>query len=182
MVLVEQYSVKIFGLAGWSGAGKTTLLERLIDTISRRGFSVSTVKHTHHSVDIDQPGKDSFRHRQAGAVEVLVASSSRWALMHELRDAEEPSVEALIRHMTAVDLLIIEGFKSHAHAKLEVHRPSLGKPFLYPADPTITGIASDVRLTGLPLPVLPLDDAVGIAEFVLRAVGLADQPRLTPPA
>jgi len=164
--------VKVFGIAGWSGAGKTTLLEKLIIEIGGRGFSVSTLKHTHHAVDIDRPGKDSFRHREAGAIEVLVASSSRWALMHELRGGAEPPVEELIRHMTPVDLLIIEGFKSHAHPKLEVHRPSLGKPMLWPSDPTIAGIASDQRLEGLTLPVLPLDDAAAIAEFVLAAVDL----------
>ena len=172
MGVVEQYPVKIFGLAGWSGAGKTTLMEKLIRDVDRRGFSVSTIKHTHHAVDIDRPGKDSFRHREAGAVEVLVASSSRWALMHELRGADEPPVEELIRHMTKVDLLIIEGFKSHAHPKLEVHRPSLGKPLLWPEDPTIVGIASDETLTGVTPPELALNDAEAIAGFMLKAVGL----------
>lgn len=172
MGMVEQHPVKVFGLAGWSGSGKTTLMEKLIREIDRRGFSVSTIKHTHHAVDIDRPGKDSFRHREAGAVEVLVASSSRWALMHELRGACEPPVEELIRHMTPVDLLIIEGFKSHAHPKLEVHRPSLGKPMLWPEDPTIAGIASDVALTGVTLPVLALNDAEAITAFMLKVLNL----------
>jgi molybdopterin-guanine dinucleotide biosynthesis protein B len=164
--------MRVFGLAGWSGSGKTTLLTKLIPELIGRGISVSTIKHAHHEFDIDKPGKDSWLHRQAGAREVLVASSRRFALMHELRDAHEPSLDELIARMTPVDLLLVEGFKAHAHPKLEVHRPSVGKPFLYPDDPHIVAVASDEALT-VALPVLPLADVAAIAEFILgqRGVG-----------
>jgi molybdopterin-guanine dinucleotide biosynthesis protein MobB len=157
----------IFGLAGWSGSGKTTLLAALIPQLVGRGVTVSTLKHAHHEFDIDQPGKDSWVHRQAGASEVMVASSRRFALMHELRDAPEPSLGELVARMAPVDLLLIEGFKREPHPKLEVHRPSVGKPFLYPDDPHIVAIASDVALTA-PLPVLPLADVAAIADFILE--------------
>ena len=163
--------MKIFGLAGWSGSGKTTLLDALIPQLVQRGVAVSTIKHAHHEFDIDRPGKDSWRHRQAGASEVMVASSRRFALMHELRDAPEPSLEELIARMAAVDLLLVEGFKRDSHPKLEVHRPSVGKPFLYPDDPHIVAIASDAPLTA-PLPVLPLADVAAIADFILRRLGM----------
>ena len=158
--------MRIFGLAGWSGSGKTTLLDALIPELVRRGITVSTIKHAHHEFDIDQPGKDSWRHRQAGAREVMVASSRRFALMHELRDAPEPSLAELIARMAPVDLLLVEGFKRDSHPKLEVHRPSVGKPFLYPDDPHIVAIASDTALAA-PLPVLPLADVAAIADFIL---------------
>jgi molybdopterin-guanine dinucleotide biosynthesis protein B len=122
--------MRIFGLAGWSGSGKTTLLAALIPELAARGLTVSTIKHAHHEFDIDRPGKDSWRHRQAGAREVMVASSRRWALMHELRDAPEPPFEDLVARMSPVDLLLVEGWKWHPHPKLEVHRPSLGKSLL----------------------------------------------------
>ena len=157
----------IFGLAGWSGSGKTTLLAALIPQLVGRGVTVSTLKHAHHEFDIDRPGKDSWVHRQAGASEVMVASSRRFALMHELRDAPEPSLGELVARMAPVDLLLIEGFKREPHPKLEVHRPSVGKPFLYPDDPHIVAIASDVALTA-PLPVLPLADVAAIADFILE--------------
>jgi molybdopterin-guanine dinucleotide biosynthesis protein MobB len=157
----------IFGLAGWSGSGKTTLLAALIPQLVGRGVTVSTLKHAHHEFDIDQPGKDSWVHRQAGASEVMVASSRRFALMHELRDAPEPSLGELVARMAPVDLLLIEGFKREPHPKLEVHRPSVGKPFLYPDDPHIVAIASDAALTA-PLPVLPLADVAAIADFILE--------------
>jgi molybdopterin-guanine dinucleotide biosynthesis protein B len=164
--------MRVFGLAGWSGSGKTTLLTRLIPELIGRGISVSTIKHAHHEFDVDKPGKDSWLHRQAGAREVLVASSRRFALMHELRDAPEPSLDELIARMTPVDLLLVEGFKAHAHPKLEVHRPSVGKPFLYPADPHIVAVASDEALT-VALPVLPLADVAAIAEFILGQRGFS---------
>jgi len=157
----------IFGLAGWSGSGKTTLLAALIPQLVGRGVTVSTLKHAHHEFDIDRPGKDSWVHRQAGASEVMVASSRRFALMRELRDAPEPSLGELVARMAPVDLLLIEGFKREPHPKLEVHRPSVGKPFLYPDDPHIVAIASDVALTA-PLPVLPLADVAAIADFILE--------------
>jgi molybdopterin-guanine dinucleotide biosynthesis protein MobB len=163
--------MRIFGLAGWSGSGKTTLLAALIPELVRRGVKVSTIKHAHHEFDIDQPGKDSWRHRQAGAREVMVASSRRFALMHELREAPEPTLDALVARMAPVDLLLVEGFKRDPHPKLEVHRPSIGKPFLYPDDPHIVAIASDEALS-VPLPVLPLADAAAIADFIIGENGL----------
>jgi molybdopterin-guanine dinucleotide biosynthesis protein B len=158
--------MRIFGLAGWSGSGKTTLLTRLIPELTRRGIAVSTIKHAHHEFDIDKPGKDSWLHRQAGAREVMVSSARRFALMHELRDAPEPSLNELIARMASVDVLMVEGFKRDVHPKLEVHRPSVGKPFLYPDDPHIIAVASDEALT-VPLPVLALDDFAGIADLIL---------------
>jgi molybdopterin-guanine dinucleotide biosynthesis adapter protein len=160
----------IFGLAGWSGSGKTTLLTALIPALIARGLSVSTIKHAHHAFDIDQPGKDSWRHRQAGAREVLVSSARRWALMHELRGADddtEPTLDELLAHLSPVDLVLVEGFKRDPHPKIEVHRPSLGKPLLYPEDPHIVAVASDKPIAGAPLPLLPLGDAVAIADFML---------------
>jgi molybdopterin-guanine dinucleotide biosynthesis protein MobB len=162
--------MRVFGLAGWSGSGKTTLLAALIPELVSRGITVSTIKHAHHKFDIDQPGKDSWVHRQAGASEVMVASSRRFALMRELRDAPEPSLNELVARMAPVDLLLIEGFKHEPHPKLEVHRPSVGKPFLYPDDPHIVAIASDVALAA-PLPVLPLADVAAIADFILGRMG-----------
>ncbi len=128
--------MRIFGLAGWSGSGKTTLVVQLIPALIARGITVSTVKHAHHEFDIDQPGKDSWRHREAGASEVMVASSRRWALMHEHRGAREPGLAALVAHLSPVDLVLVEGFKHEPHAKLEIHRPALGKPLLCPTTPT----------------------------------------------
>jgi molybdopterin-guanine dinucleotide biosynthesis protein B len=162
--------MRVFGLAGWSGSGKTTLLTRLIPELIGRGVTVSTIKHAHHEFDIDKPGKDSWLHRQAGAREVMVASSRRFALMHELHDVPEPPLEELVARMASVDVLLVEGFKAHAHAKLEVHRPSLGKPFLYPDDPHIVAIASDVALAA-PLPVLALADIAAIADLILGEDG-----------
>lgn len=164
--------MKVFGLAGWSGAGKTTLMVALVRQIAERGFRVSTIKHAHHDFDIDRPGKDSYRHREAGATEVLVASSTRWALMHETRDTPETPLADLLTHMTPVDLLLIEGFKSDAHDKLEIHRPALGKPMLWPDDPHIVAVASDVVLNDVPLPRLDLDDPTAIVEFILARTGL----------
>ena len=159
--------MRVFGLAGWSGSGKTTLVRQLIPLLVSRGVTVSTVKHAHHGFDVDQPGKDSFAHRQAGASEVLVASSARWALMHEHRGAAEPGLAELLRHMSPVDLVLVEGFKRDSFPKLEVHRPSLGKPLLCVEDPQIVAIASDAPLSGIDLPRLDLDDIAGIAGFIL---------------
>jgi molybdopterin-guanine dinucleotide biosynthesis protein B len=164
--------MKVFGLAGWSGSGKTTLLVRLIPALVARGLSVSTIKHAHHAFDVDRPGKDSHSHRLAGAREVMVSSANRFALMHELRGAPEPTVEELVARMSPVDLLLIEGFKHHAHDKLEVHRPALGKPLLAPDDPRVVAVASDVPLGRLPVPRLPLDDIEAIAGFVVDRCGL----------
>jgi molybdopterin-guanine dinucleotide biosynthesis adapter protein len=143
------------------------LMTALIPELVSRGLSVSTLKHAHHAFDIDQPGKDSWRHRQAGAWEVMISSQNRWALMHELRGASEPTFEDLARRMSPVDLLLVEGFKRHPHPKIEIHRPSLGKPLLHPEDPWIVAIASDEMLPGLRLPWLPLSDASAVATFIL---------------
>lgn len=164
--------MKVFGLTGWSGSGKTTLMVRLIPVLVARGITVSTMKHAHKGFDIDHPGKDSHSHRLAGATEVLVGSPRRWALMHELRDEEEPGVEALIARMTPVDLLLIEGFKRHDHRKLEVWRAAVGKPLIAADDPGIVAIASDGPVPGAAVPVLPLDDAEAVADFLMRECGL----------
>lgn len=155
--------MRVIGLSGWSGAGKTTLLRRLIPVLTARGLQVSTLKHAHHSFDIDQPGKDSWEHRQAGAKEVLVASGVRWALMHELRADAEPGLPALLAQMCPVDLVLVEGFKREAHPKIEVYRMANAKPSLYPEDPSIVAVASDVALAGLTIPLHHLDDVEGIA-------------------
>jgi len=164
--------MRVIGLAGWSGAGKTTLVVRLVPELVRRGLSVSTMKHAHHGFDVDQPGKDSFRHREAGATEVLVASERRWALMHENRDQPEPSAAELMRQMTPVDLLIVEGFKREGHDKLEIHRRETGKPLLYPDDPKIVAVLSDEALPGCHLPVIDIDEIPAIADFILAHLGL----------
>jgi molybdopterin-guanine dinucleotide biosynthesis adapter protein len=164
--------MRIFGLAGWSGSGKTTLMTALIPELLTRGVTVSTVKHAHHAFDIDQPGKDSWRHREAGACEVMIASQRRWALMHELREAPEPPLERLVAQMSAVDLILVEGFKRHPHPKIEVRRPSLGKPPLYPDDPSVVAVASDELLPGLALPWLPLSDPATVARFIIEHQGL----------
>jgi molybdopterin-guanine dinucleotide biosynthesis protein B len=165
--------MRIFGLAGWSGAGKTTLIRLLIPELVGRGLSVSTIKHAHHDFDVDQPGKDSWEHRQAGARQVLVASRIRWALMSELRAAPEPELAELLARLDRVDLVLVEGFKRDAHPKLEVWRAANGKPPIFPDDPTVVGLATDAAPAGVTLPVLDLDDIGAIARFVTeRAVAL----------
>ena len=164
--------MKIFGFAGWSGSGKTTLIEKLIPLFVERKLQVSLVKHAHHSFDVDQPGKDSYRHRHAGCTEVLVSSSRRWALVHELRGSAEPGFEELVRHVAPCDLLLVEGFKREKLPKLEVYRAVTGEPLLHPQDSDIVGIASD-RKVDTPLPWMHLDDAPSIASFILKRVGLA---------
>ena len=161
--------MRVAGLAGWSGAGKTTLLRRLIPLLTGAGLRVSTIKHAHHGFDVDQPGKDSWEHRQAGAHEVLVASAARWALMHEHRGAPEPDLADLLARLSPVDLVLIEGFKRDPHPKIEVHRAALGKPLLHPGDPLVFAVASDAALPGCPVPVLHLDDAAGIAAALQAA-------------
>jgi molybdopterin-guanine dinucleotide biosynthesis protein B len=164
--------LKVLGLAGWSGAGKTTLLAALIPELVRRGVTVSTMKHAHHAFDVDQPGKDSHVHREAGATEVLVASANRWALMHEHRGAPEPSSAELMRHMTPVDLLLIEGFKRESHDKIEIYRAANGKPLLAAEDPRIVAILSDRPVSQAKVPVIDLNDIAAIADFVMRHCGL----------
>jgi molybdopterin-guanine dinucleotide biosynthesis adapter protein len=161
-------SMRVIGLAGWSGSGKTTLITKVIPVLVGRGLKVSTVKHAHHAFDIDRPGKDSWQHREAGASEVVVASSRRWAIVHELRNEPEPLLEALLAKLSPADLVIIEGFKRHAHPKLEIYRASVGKPLIYPQDDCVVAIASDATLPHAQLPVLMLDDIEGIAN-VLQA-------------
>lgn len=160
--------MKVIGLAGWSGAGKTTLLSRIIPHFLKSGLRVSVIKHAHHSFDVDVPGKDSWVHRQAGATEVLVSSGKRWALMHELREASEPRLPELLRKMSQVDLVIVEGFKSEPHRKIEVHRAANGKPLLFPGDPAIAGIATDATLETA-LPVAHLDDIPAVAAMMQRS-------------
>lgn len=159
--------MRVIGLAGWSGAGKTTLLRRLIPVLTARGLQVSTLKHAHHSFDIDQPGKDSWEHRQAGAKQVLVASAVRWALMHELQQEPEPRLPSLLAQMAPVDLVLVEGFKRENHPKIEVYRHANAKPMLHPDDRSIVAIASDVMLSGLAIPWLHLDDIDSIAGAAL---------------
>jgi molybdopterin-guanine dinucleotide biosynthesis protein B len=168
--------MRIFGLAGWSGSGKTTLMTALIPEFVGRGITVSTIKHAHHAFDVDQPGKDSWRHRQAGASEVMVVSERRWALMHELRGAPEPGLDELISRVTLVDLLLVEGFKHHPHPKIEIYRPSLGKPPLHPDDPYVVAVASDEELPGLALRWLPLGGPAAIADFILQYDGRVRWP------
>ena len=160
--------MRVIGLAGWSGAGKTTLLARLIPYFTGQGLRVSTIKHAHHAFDVDTPGKDSWIHRQSGASEVLVSSSQRWALMHELRGTEEPPLPELLRKLSPVDLVIVEGFKTDPHRKIEVYRAANDKGFLFPNDPAIVGIASDVSVETT-LPVAHLDDIAAIATLIERA-------------
>ena len=160
-------TMRILGIAGWSGAGKTTLIAKLIPELTRRGIRVSTLKHAHHEFDIDTPGKDSYVHRAAGATEVMVASGKRWALMHELRDDSEPDVAELVRHMSAVDLLLIEGFKREPHDKLEIFRNANDKPLLSENDPTYVAILSDGPVAQSKLPVIDLNDVGTIADFVM---------------
>lgn len=169
--------MQVFGLAGWSGSGKTTLLRALIPALVARGLTVSTMKHAHHDFDVDKPGKDSYEHRKAGATEVLVSSAKRWALMHELRGAPEPTSAELTGMMTPVDLLLIEGFKQETHDKLEVHRPGLGKPLLCRDDPRIVAVAADAPLDGVTLPLLALNDLAAITDFIIGHCGLAAQAR-----
>src|ERR1044072_4670234 len=159
------HDMKVIGLAGWSGAGKTTLLRGLIPYFREQGLIVSVIKHAHHSFDVDVPGKDSWLHRQAGAAEVLVSSGLRWALMHELRGAEEPKLPDLLTRLSPVDLVIVEGFKREPHRKIEVHRAANGKPVLYPDDPGIVGIASDTKLETR-LPTAHLDDIPAVAAMM----------------
>lgn len=164
--------MKIFGFAGYSGSGKTTLIEKLIPRFTQRGIRVSLVKHAHHTFDVDRPGKDSYRHRQAGCTEVLVTSSRRWVLMHELRGAPEPDLNQAIERLSPCDLLLVEGFKREPIPKLEVYRALVGEPMIHPHDANIVAVASDAPLD-IRLPQFDLNDDSAIAEFVLKHSGLA---------
>jgi molybdopterin-guanine dinucleotide biosynthesis adapter protein len=160
--------MKVIGLAGWSGAGKTTLLTRALPHLLGQGLRVSVIKHAHHKFDVDTPGKDSWRHREAGAEEVLVSSGARWALMHELRGDREPALPELLAKLSPVDLVVVEGYKTDPHRKIEVHRAANGKPLLFPNDPGIVGVASDVEVA-TSLPMVHLDDIPAVAAMMLRS-------------
>ena len=159
--------MRIIGLAGWSGSGKTTLITKLVPCLTRRGLRVSTLKHAHHGFDLDQPGKDSFMHREAGAVEVIVSSARRFAILHELRDEPEWDLPSLLTKISPVDLVLVEGYKRDPFPKLEIHRAANGKPLIHPDDPHIVAIAADVALPAARVPVIALDDIEGIADFVM---------------
>lgn len=163
--------MRIYGVTGWKNAGKTGLMERLVAEITGRGYTVSTVKHAHHTFDVDQPGKDSHRHRVAGATEVLLASRNRFALMHELREAEEPSLETLLQKLAPVDLVLVEGYKRDRHPKIEAFRAETGNPLIATDDPSIRAVASDTGLT-IDRPLFDLNDTKAIADFILTEVGL----------
>ncbi|QIG94041.1 MULTISPECIES: molybdopterin-guanine dinucleotide biosynthesis protein B [unclassified Bradyrhizobium] len=165
--------MKVIGLAGWSGAGKTTLLSRVIPYLLGRGLRVSVIKHAHHEFDVDVPGKDSWVHRQSGATEVLVSSTRRWALMHELRGASEPRLPELLAKLAPVDLVVVEGFKREPVNKIEVHRAANGKPLLFPDDASVVGIASDVAVE-TSLPIAHLDDIEEVAALMLRSAIAVD--------
>lgn len=168
--------MKIFGLAGWSGSGKTTLITRVVPELTGRGLRVSTMKHAHHSFDMDKPGKDSYVHREAGATEVMVSSASRWALLHENRETPEPPMEELIRYMTPVDLLLVEGFKSYPHEKIEVYRAANGKPLLATGDTSVVAVATDTPdAVAVAVPVLDLNDIGAIADFIVERCDLREE-------
>lgn len=163
--------MKIWGVVGWKNAGKTGLMERLVTEFVERGLTVSTLKHAHHSFDVDHPGKDSHRHRVAGATEVLLSSGARWALMHEHRGAEEPSLEELLSKLAPVDLVLVEGYKRDAHPKVEAHRAVTGNPLIAPGDPTVRAVASDTPLD-IDRPVFDLNDTRAIADFIAAELRL----------
>lgn len=158
--------LKVFGIAGYSGSGKTTLIEKLIPEIRSRGLRVSVIKHAHHGFDLDRPGKDSWRHREAGAQEVLMLSSGRWVLMHELRETPEPTLEQQLAILSPCDLVLIEGFKAAPVPKVEVYRPANGKPPLWTDNPHVVAVATDAA-TDTPLPTLDVNDPVAVTDFIL---------------
>lgn len=164
--------MRIYGVVGWKNAGKTGLMERLVTEIAARGHSVSTVKHAHHSFDVDHPGKDSYRHRKAGATEVLLSSRNRWALMHETRGAPEQTLDELLGMLAPVDLVLVEGYKRDTHPKVEAFRAETGNALIAPDDPTIRAIAADCAIEGHGRPVFDLNDTQAIADFILAEVGL----------
>ena len=167
--------MRIIGLAGWSGSGKTTLITKLIPRLLARGVRVSTLKHAHHGFDLDTPGKDSFMHRAAGATEVIISSAKRFAILHELREEPEWDLRDLVGKMSAVDLVLVEGFKRDAFPKLEIHRAANGKPLIAPEDPHIVVIACDTALPGATVPVVDLNNIEAIADLLLKhAVPVAE--------
>lgn len=164
--------MRVFGITGWKNSGKTTLMERLVAEFCSRGFSVSTIKHAHHNVDVDQPGKDSHRHRQAGAHQVILASSTRWALMHELRDNDEPPLSELLEQLAPVDLVLIEGYKNEDHAKIEAALSPAKQPLLAQNDAHILAVASGYAPASLAVPTMDIDDISTIANFIAAKTGL----------
>lgn len=163
--------MKVYGVIGWKNSGKTGLMERLVAEITGRGFSVSTIKHVHHDVDLDIPGKDTYRHRVAGASETVLASAHRFALMREHR-GPEPELPEVLARLAPVDLVLVEGYKRDAHAKIEVWRAETGNPLIQTHDALVRAVATDAALT-LPVPVLDLNNTAEVADFILREVGLA---------
>ncbi len=163
----EASGMKVLGISGWSGAGKTTLLVELIPLLVAQGVKVSTIKHAHHEFDVDKPGKDSYRHREAGASEVVISSARRYAIMHELRGEAEPTLEELLARLGPVDLVLVEGFKKSSHAKIEVWRASVGKPMLQAEDATIIAVASDAAIPALPVPQLDVNRPQQVVAFIL---------------
>lgn len=165
------FRMKIIGIAGFSGSGKTTLVEKVIPLLVAEGLRVSLIKHAHHEFDVDQPGKDSYRHRHAGASEVLVSSSKRWALMHELRGAAEATLEDQLKQLSPCDLVIVEGYKTAPIPKVEVHRRENNTPLLHPEDAHVVAVATDEALE-TKLPQLDIDDAGSVARFIIQHLGL----------
>jgi molybdopterin-guanine dinucleotide biosynthesis protein MobB len=166
----------VFGIAGFKNAGKTTLVERLVTELTGRGYAVSTLKHAHHAFDVDQEGRDSYRHRQAGAREVAIVSRNRWALVHELRGADEPAFAEVLAKLEACDLILVEGYKREGHAKIEVRRAGLDHPKLAGDDPTVVAIASDFAIADATVPVLDMNDIATVADFVVARAGLEPRP------
>lgn len=164
--------MKVWGIVGWKNTGKTGLMERLVSEFVARGLKVSTIKHAHHAIEVDHEGTDSYRHRLASATEVLLSSRTRWALMHELRDEDEPSLDDLLKRLTPVDLVLVEGFKRDRHPKVETHRKVTGSPLIAPEDRTICAVASDSGAGAEGRPVFDLDDTAGIADFIAAELGL----------
>lgn len=166
-------SAPVFGVTGWKNSGKTTLLTRLVAEFVRRGFCVSTVKHAHHDFDIDKPATDSFRHREAGAGEVMIVSGTRWALMHELRSEAEPALETVLQRLSPCDLILVEGYKREAHPKIEARRGgALRSDPLAPDDPSILAVAADHATDPAGRPLFGLDDVPAIADFIAAELGL----------
>jgi molybdopterin-guanine dinucleotide biosynthesis protein MobB len=168
--------MRVFGIVGWKNNGKTTLVVRLVEHLIRRSYSVSTIKHAHHDCDVDHPGKDSFRHREAGATEVMLATSRRWMLVHELRDEQEPELSELLAKLAPVDVVIVEGFKRHPHPKIEVHRKERATPLLAHTDRSIVAVASDEQIPDCPVPVFDLNDVEIATAIVLRSLELEPGP------
>ncbi len=163
--------MKLWGITGWKNTGKTGLTERLVAEFTARGLRVSTIKHAHHAADVDHPGTDSFRHRTAGAGQVVLATPMRVAVMTELRGAEEPPLTELVAGLAPCDLVLVEGYKRESHPKIETHRAAAGQALIAPSDPTIRAVASDVPLD-LDRPVLDLDGTAAIADFIARELSL----------